>query len=81
MGLCDGPSPAPGLCPADAYDFLVMGVVAMLVSEPGGQEDCSYGLSARGCATWWAHPWGKPSEGMEPVWTDSEVFCFLHGLV
>jgi len=58
-----------------------MVIVAMPVHEAGGQEGCSNGLLARSCATWQAHPWGKPLAGMEPAGTDTGVFCPLRGLV
>lgn len=58
-----------------------MGVVSMPVREAGGQEGCSHGLLGSGCATWWAHPWGKPSEGTEPAGADTGVFCPSRGLI
>lgn len=51
MELCDSPHTAE-LCPADAHSFFVMNMVAMLVHEGGGQDDCSHGLLTRACATW-----------------------------
>lgn len=85
MRLRDGPSPPPELCLVDAYSFFETGVAAVPVREAGGREGCSHGLLSRGCATWWAHPWGRPSEGMKPTGTDARgsfVACtVLFGVV
>lgn len=51
----------------------------------GRRQEGSHGLVARGCATWWACPWGEPSKGMEPAGTDTRgsfaPYMVLFGVV